>query len=95
MLVALVTGILSGSAFAQPRLAVLDAAAVPYLDAAGRDTYARFLLLPLPRAVAVAPNGKVAGYHDPTPFKRPSSTFGRRGTSLRSWPTSQPWASGA
>jgi len=66
ILVALITGVLPGNAFAQSRPAVLDTAAVPYLEATGRDTYARFLLLSLPRAVAIASNGKVAGYHDPT-----------------------------
>lgn len=64
---ALLACILSSPALAQSRPAVLDASTVPYLDAAGREVYARSLLLPLPRAVAIAPNGKAAGAHDPTP----------------------------
>lgn len=58
--------ILCGHAFGQLLPAVLDKTVVPYLDAAGRDTYDRFLLLLLPRAVAIAANGKVAGAHEPT-----------------------------
>ena len=38
---------------------VLDVQAVPYLDAAGRAAYARWLTVNLPRAVAIAPGGKI------------------------------------
>ncbi len=50
------------AAWAQPaptRPAVLDETAVPYLDATGRATYDRWLLTNLPRAVAIASNGKI------------------------------------
>ena len=47
---------LAGTAAAQP---VLDAAAVPRLDAAGRAAYADFLLTNLPRAFAI---GGTSGY---------------------------------
>lgn len=64
--VAVLACVLPGRVAAQPQPAALDTAAVPYLDGAGRGTYSRFLLLPLPRAAAIASNGKVAGAHDPT-----------------------------
>jgi hypothetical protein len=34
-----------------------DIKAVPYLKAAGRQGYARFLTLPMPRAFVIAPDG--------------------------------------
>lgn len=53
---------LAGAARAQPISAlppVLDSAAVPYLAAEGQATYGRWLLSNLPRAVAIASNGKI------------------------------------
>ena len=49
--------ILAGNAGAEEP-AVLDITAVPNTDAAARPNYARFLLMNLPRAFALAPNGK-------------------------------------
>jgi hypothetical protein len=42
--------------------AVLDVNAVPHLDQAGRASYLRFLLVNLPRAFALAPDGKMGWY---------------------------------
>ena len=57
LVIALLTGWCRPAA-AQP---VLDVSAVPSLDAAGRASYARFLMLNLPRAYAVGAHG---GYGD-------------------------------
>lgn len=51
-----------GQAHAAGDPPVLDVAAVPYLDEAGRGHYADFLLMNLPRAFAVAPDGKLGWY---------------------------------
>jgi hypothetical protein len=47
---------------AEQPVPVLDVAAVPYLDAAARAKYASFLLLNLPRAMAIASNGWYGGW---------------------------------
>lgn len=66
LLVALVGGLIwaiacgAGGYAADP--AVLDIAAVPHVDAAGRDQYRRFLGVNLPRAFAVASNGKIGWF---------------------------------
>ncbi len=56
---ALVTSLLHiGSALAATEPAILDVAAVPKLDAAGRTSYARFTAINLPRAFALSPEGR-------------------------------------
>jgi hypothetical protein len=59
----MVTG-LGGAAVnaAEPAIPVLDIAAVPYLKPPGRASYADFLLMNLPRALAVASNGWYGWY---------------------------------
>jgi hypothetical protein len=52
----------AASRAAQPLWPVLDTDAVPYLKAQGRHSYADFLLMNLPRAVAVASNGAYGWY---------------------------------
>ena len=44
---------------AQP---ILETAAVPYLDAPSRASYAQFLVANLPRALAISPNGKLGWF---------------------------------
>ncbi len=58
-----IIGVLTAGASlaADQSLPVLDVAAVPYLDAAARAKYADFLLMNLPRALAVASNGWYGG----------------------------------
>src|SRR3978361_1625889 len=49
----------TGVAQAQP---VLDAQAVPGLDAAGRESYASFLQTNMPRVAALGSNGRLGWY---------------------------------
>jgi hypothetical protein len=52
----------TGATAAEPTIPVLDVAAVPYLTAQGRASYADFLLANLPRATVVASNGAYGWY---------------------------------
>jgi hypothetical protein len=47
---------------AEPVIPVLDIAAVPYLKPQGRSSYAEFLLMNVPRAMALASNGMSGWY---------------------------------
>ena len=60
-LIALCLGAAAGRA-AEPAVAVLDVGAVPYLKPQGRAAYEDFLLMNLPRAMAVASNGAYGGF---------------------------------
>jgi hypothetical protein len=59
--IALCLGSVAGRAD-PPTIAVLDVGAVPYLKPEGRQVYGNFLLLNLPRAMAVASNGAYGGF---------------------------------
>ena len=61
LLIALCLGSTTSRA-ADPSIPVLDTAAVPYLKAQGRAAYKSFLLMNVPRAMAVASNGACGGY---------------------------------
>ena len=47
---------------AEPQWAILDVAGVPYLTSQGRSSYQDFLLMDVPRAMAVASSGQYGWY---------------------------------
>jgi hypothetical protein len=47
---------------AEPQWAILDVAGVPYLTSQGRSSYQDFLLMDVPRAMAIASSGQYGWY---------------------------------